>query len=100
MDSDKDIIRVDDYSYQEDDIYIDYDIDELGILYIDIDEWENIDYIEIGDNYYSGFEDCINEIGVFDQDIRIHIKKNSEGVINFSYHNRYIYLTIIPLIIA
>lgn len=84
MGNDQDIIRVDDYSYQEDDIYIDYDIDELGILYIDIDGWKNIDYIEIGDNYYSEFEDCINEIGVFDQDIRIHIKKNSEGVINFS----------------
>lgn len=84
IDNDRDIIKIDYYSYQEDDIYIDYDIDELGILYIDTNEWKNIDYVEIDGNYYSEFEDCINEIGVFDRDVRIHIKKNSEGVINFS----------------
>ena len=79
---DSDIVKIDRYSYVDNDkIVIDYEIENEGNLYIDIDSSSNsVSYIKINDRYidYSKDEDYIIDLGMYSDDVRIEIGKNED----------------------
>lgn len=89
------IIKVDLYTNDNDpvgektnDIYIEYNIEELGILYLQSLDYDNIDFIEINNNdYIHNIGDYIKEIGTYNSDlkIRIHLKSNNYTFINLGF---------------
>lgn len=81
--SDKDIIKIDKYSLSENDIYINYSVNDKGILYIKTDDYDKINYISINENYITDIEDYIIDLGVYDKDIVIHINTSDNEIVNF-----------------
>ena len=70
-------------SYTLDEVnYIDINIDKLGLLYIEIDDYESVNYIEVNDRYIYNVKDNIILLGVFDNDTRIYIDKKKDNEID------------------
>jgi len=81
---DKNIISIDSYNYEdEDNIYVNYQVTEKGFLYLDTNDYENIDYILIGDEYIYFDEDYIYDLGMYDEDVFIKIKLIDNVDFNF-----------------
>lgn len=70
-------------SYNLDEVnYIDINIDKLGLLYIEIDDYESVNYIEVNDRYIYNVKDNIILLGVFDNDTRIYIDKKNDNEVD------------------
>ena len=84
---DKDIVKIDSYKkkYVSDIYVIDYEISELGYLYIDLfSDINNINFIKIdGVDVSYVREDYIIELGIFDDDIKIEIGVKDMNSITF-----------------
>lgn len=80
--SNKNIIMVD--YYEEDNLDITYLIKNKGILYLDTNDYENIEYIQIGDNYIYDYDNYIKELGIYDSDIDIHIELKDDISISYT----------------
>lgn len=80
FDMEDNIIDINSYTLDEED-YIDFDIDKLGLLYIEIDDYDGVNYIEVNDRYIYNVKDNIILLGVFDSDTRIYIDKKYDSEI-------------------
>ena len=87
---DKDIVKIDNYNnlnVDNNNMYtLNYDIDELGYLYIDIfNDLEDISFIKVNgiDVEYIDDDNYIIELGIFDKDVKIEIGVKDIDYINF-----------------
>ena len=70
--NDKDIIKYQNYYViDEDSIKINYNIDNVGYLYLSSNFYDNINYIIINDNYVGSIDDYIKYLGYYDSDVEI-----------------------------
>lgn len=79
------IIKVDNYNIDSNGSYtIDYKINELGFVYLDIND--KIDYVEVNDReiYYDQEEGSIIEIGMYNKDINIKLQSFDFHDLNFN----------------
>lgn len=83
IDQDNDIIKIDNYFMFGNDIYVDYEINDKGILYIDIGQYDRVNYIEINGNYIYDIENYICDLGVYDENVLIHINIKDDELIDF-----------------
>ena len=81
FDREDNIIDINSYTLDEVN-YIDINIDKLGLLYIEIDDYESVNYIEVNDRYIYNVKDNIILLGVFDNDTRIYIDKKKDNEID------------------
>ena len=82
--SDKDIIKVDNYSLDRNDDAISYSLKDKGLLYIDTDMYEEINYIKVNDNYIYDIGDYICELGAYEGNVNIYVDLIDDNKINFS----------------
>ena len=82
--SDKDIIKVDNYSLDRNDDAISYSLKDKGLLYIDTDMYEEINYIKVNDNYIYDIGDYICELGVYEGNVNIYVDLIDDNKIDFS----------------
>ena len=75
------VIDISSYTLDEEN-YIDFNIDKLGLLYIEIDDYESVNYIEVNDRYIYNVKDNIILLGVFDNDTRIYIDKKNDNEVD------------------
>ena len=81
FDKEDNIIDINSYTLGEVN-YIDINIDKLGLLYIEIDDYESVNYIEVNDRYIYNVKDNIILLGVFDNDTRIYIDKKNDNEVD------------------
>lgn len=90
--SNKDIIRIDNYEYVNDGsnyLEMDYKNNDKGFLYLNSDYNENISYIVINDNYIYDIENGIRDLGYIDKDtvIKIFLKNDIYMRISLGFIN-------------
>ena len=78
------IIKIDNYTKEENTITLNYHIDELGILYLQTKDYNSINYIEVSNQIYFLKENYILDLGAYDRDVEIIINKNNDYPFNFS----------------
>lgn len=82
--TDLDLIKVINYQESGQDIKINYDVSEKGILYFKTESIDDINYLKISDKTIFIDGDYILDLGVYDENIEIFISKNSLDDIEFS----------------
>lgn len=82
--TDDNIIKIDNYTEEENIITINYHPKELGILYFQAEDYDSINYIEIANKVFFLKGRYILDLGVYDQDVEITINKNNDHQFNFS----------------
>lgn len=81
FDREDNIIDISNYTLGEEN-YIDISIEKLGLLYIEIDDYDSVNYIEVNDRYIYNVKDNIILLGVFDSDMRVYIDKKYDNEID------------------
>jgi len=84
LNDNKDIIKIDNYSLDGKELYFDYKIQDKGLLYIDTDYFDNINYVEINDKNIYDIDNYIKELGMYEDNITIHISLLEQEKITFS----------------
>lgn len=83
--SDKDIIRYQNYSFiDSDSIKLDFNIDNEGYLYFDTEFYDNVDYISINGNSVYSVDNYIKYLGYYDSDVEIVVYLKNKDYTEFN----------------